>query len=178
MRILLRLKHWQLFLLTWGLPILMNFFTFSNPGLIIKLFPVMMIVFAIGIFGWVWAISTELQTKLPTDVKLNVGQFKILFLIPIVYILGLTIRMSYNFYGGQSGQGDDIGGVIGLIIFLHLLSMVCIFLGLRFAAKTMKSVELGRMAKFGDYAGEFFLIWFSPIGVWVLQPRLNKLTED
>jgi hypothetical protein len=175
MRILLRLKHWELFLLTWGTPIVLNFFTLSNPELSIKLFPVMMIVFTIGIFGWVWAIATELQAKLPADVKLNVGQFKIFFLIPIVYILGLAIWMGYTFYGEPSGQGDNMEGAIGLIIFLHLFSMVCIFLGLRFAAKTLKSVELGRMAKFGDYAGEFFLIWFSPIGVWILQPRLNKL---
>jgi hypothetical protein len=112
------------------------------------------------------------------DVKLNVGRFKILFLIPIVYILCLTAWLGFNFYGGYSGQGNTMGAAVGLIIFLHLFSMVCIILGLRFAAKTMKSVELGRMVKFGDYAGEFFLIWFSPIGVWVLQPRLNKLTED
>jgi len=138
----------------------------------------MMIVLTIGTFGWIWAIATELQSKLPADVKLNVGQFKMLFLIPIVYILGITIWLGYNFYAGPSGKGESIGGAaIGLIIFLHLFSMVCIFLGLRFAAKTMKSVELGRMAKFADYAGEFFLIWFSPIGLWILQPKLNKLTE-
>jgi hypothetical protein len=177
MKILLKIKHWQLFLLTWGIPILIDIFTFSDPGLLIKLFPVMMVVFTIAVFGWVWAISTELHSKLPVDVKLNVGRFKILFLIPIVYLLGVTIWMGYNFYGEPGKQGDNMGGVVALIIFLHLFSMVCIFLGLRFAAKTMKSVELGRMAKFGDYAGEFFLIWFSPIGVWILQPRLNKLIE-
>jgi len=155
----------------------MNFFTFTNPGLILKLFPVTMIVFAIGIFGWIWAISTELQAKLPTDVKLNVRRFKILFLIPTLYIFGLAVWMGYNIYGGVIEEIDNIRGVIGLIIFLHLFSMVCIFLGLQFAAKTMKSVELGRLAKFEEYAGEFFLIWLSPIGVWFLQPRLNKLTE-
>jgi hypothetical protein len=155
----------------------MNFFTFSNPGLMIRFFPVMMLVFTVGIFGWVWAIATQLQPKLPTDVKLNVGRFKVLFFIPIVYILGVTIWMGYNFYGGQSGRVGSMGGIIGLIIFLHLFSMVCIFLGIRFAAKTMRSVELGRMARFGDYIGEFFLIWFSPVGVWILQPRLNKLME-
>jgi hypothetical protein len=34
------------------------------------------------------------------------------------------------------------------------------------------------LAKFSDYSGEFFLIWFSPIGYWILQPRLNKLTDE
>jgi len=178
MRILLKLKHWQLFLLTWGMPIIINIFTFSDPGLLINLFPVVMIVFTIGTFGWIWAISTELHLKRPTGVELNVRRFKILFLIPVIYILGLTFWMGYISYSGSSGQGDSMGGIIGIIIILHLFSMFCIFWGLRFAAKTMKSVELGRMAKFEDYAGEFFLIWLSPIGVWILQPRLNKLIED
>ena len=177
MRILLRLKHWQLFLFTWGIPLLLNFFSFWNPGIIIILFPFIMIVFTMGIFGWAWAISTELHSKLPTGVYLNVRRFKILFLIPIVYIFLMSIWTGYNFYGEVNGHVDSIVMVLGLFILLPLFSMICVFLGLRFAAKTMKSVELGRMAKFGDNAAEFFLLWFSPIGVWILQPRLNILTE-
>lgn len=178
MKFFLKLQHWQLFILTWGLPIILNVLTFFNTGLpVIAVFPIMMIFFCFGVFGWIWAISTELHKKLPTDVKLNVGRFKIFFLIPMFYILGITLLMSSSLFGASIGQGETIAAAIGVIIVLHLFSMVCIFLGLRFAAKTMKSLELGRMAKFGDYAGEFFLIWFSPIGVWVLQPRLNKLAE-
>jgi len=65
MRFLLRLKHWQLFVITWGIPIAINIVTFSDPVLMVKLFPVMMLVFIIGIFGWIWAISTQLHKKLP-----------------------------------------------------------------------------------------------------------------
>ena len=80
----------------------------------------------------------------------------------------------------MNGSGDSSAmAVAGIaIVVLHLSSMVFIIMGLRFAAKTMKSVELGRTAKFGDYVGEFFLIWFSIIGYWVLQPRLNRLIEE
>src|SRR5258708_4456376 len=103
MRLLLRLKHWQLFLLTWGLPMLLNFLTFSNPVLVFKLFPIMTLVFVIVNFGWVWAIATVLQTKLSSAVKLKVGQFKILFLIPMVYILLLTVWIGNKIYSGPSG---------------------------------------------------------------------------
>jgi hypothetical protein len=102
----------------------------------------------------------------------------------MVYMIGILVFMTFQFFEGhetfegQSGSGESIGlTVLPVIIILHLLSMVCIFLGLRFAAKTMKSVEIGRLARFSDYAGEFFLIWFSPIGVWFLQPRLNKIVQ-
>ena len=176
MKVLLRLKHWQIFLITWGLPILLNIFTFSQPELEFQMFPVMMLFFIIGTFGWVWAIATELNNKLPPDVKLNSEKFKVFFLFPIVYILGLIIYMAIP----SSNSGDNAGMIItGIsIVVLHLLSMLCIFMGLRFAAKTMKSVELGRMAKLADYAGEFFLIWFTFIGYWILQPRLNKLIKE
>jgi len=56
--------------------------------------------------------------------------------------------------------------------------MFCIFYCLYFVAKALKSVELQREVTFNDYAGEFFLFWFSPIGVWVLQPRINKLFDN
>lgn len=146
--------------------------------LMVKLFPVMMIVFIVGIFGWIWAISTQLHKKLPMEANLNIKGFKIIFSVPIVYMLALTVWMAYRFYFRFPEESANIGSVIVIVAIIHFASMVCILLGLRFAAQTLRSVELGRLAKFSDYATEFFLIWFSPIGFWILQPRLNKLIEE
>ena len=176
MDILLRLKHWQLFALTWGSGILLNVLTVSDPMLMFKFFPLVMILFTIGTFGWIWAIATGLHQKLPPNIKLNVRQFKVIFAIPIIYILLLCIGLSFLFFGGNRDLLGEMGGLTAIIILLHLLSMGCIFYGIRFAAKTLRAVELGRPVKFGDYAGEFFLIWFSIIGYWILQPRINKLS--
>ena len=176
MDILLRLKHWQLFALTWGSGILLNILTISDPMLMVKLFPLVMILFTIGTFGWIWAIATGLHQMLPPNSRLNISRFKIFFAIPILYILLLCMGMSFIFFGGNQDLLSEMGGLTAVIILLHLLSMVCIFYGIRFAAKTLKTVELGRPVSFGDYAGEFFLIWFSIIGYWILQPRINKLS--
>jgi hypothetical protein len=46
-----------------------------------------------------------------------------------------------------------------------------------FAAKTLKTIELGRLAKINEYAVEAFLIWMVPLGVWFIQPRLNELAD-
>ena len=178
MRLLLRLKHWQLFLITWGIPLLINIYTFSRPELGVKLFPVILLVFTVGIFGWIWAISTQLHKKLPEDVDLDIRIFKVVFSIPIVYMLALTLWTSYEFYFLYPDNTSNVAPMIGVIASMHFLSMICILLGLRFAAQTMRSVELGRLAKFSEYAIEFFLIWFSPVGFWILQPRLNKLSEQ
>jgi hydrogenase maturation factor len=33
----------------------------------------------------------------------------------------------------------------------------------------------GRTVSFYDYAGPFFLWWFFPLGIWFVQPRINRL---
>jgi hypothetical protein len=179
MKFLLKLKHWQLFLLTWGAPLMMNIYSFSDPSSIIRFFPFMMILFTLGMFGWIWAIATEMHKRLPSGVFLNIGVFKALFLIPMIYMLGIVSVMGFIFSVGPNNwdKPENIGVIVALTVVLHFFSIVCIFIGLRFAAKAMKSVELGRMARFSDYSGEFFLIWFSPVGIWILQPRLNDLIK-
>ena len=112
--------------------------------------------------------------------KMKIGRFKIFFLIPTIYILFISFFMAVIFMGMSSGKPSDgmMFGMMGIIIPLHFFSMFCIFHTLYFSAKTLKSVEMQRIATFSDYAGEFFLLWFFPIGIWVIQPRLNKLIEE
>ena len=71
-----------------------------------------------------------------------------------------------------------LGGIIALIIPLHLFAMFCIFYAMYFVAKTIKTVELQREVQFSDFVGEFFLIWFYAIGIWILQPKINKMMEE
>lgn len=62
-----------------------------------------------------------------------------------------------------------------LAIVLNLfLSMIATIIK---AAKTIKTVELQKKVTFSDFAGEFFLLWFSPIGIWILQPKINKFAS-
>lgn len=69
------------------------------------------------------------------------------------------------------------GGKVGLIVLLHLLSMFSLFYCLNFCAKTLKAIELKRSVTFSDYASEFFLIWFFVIGIWILQPKINEISQ-
>ena len=68
--------------------------------------------------------------------------------------------------------------VIGIILSLHLVAMICIFYCFYFAAKIIKTVELQKEVGFKDFVGEFFLTWYFPIGVWFLQPKINKMIEE
>jgi hypothetical protein len=176
MKLLLKLKHWQLFSLTWKVPILITVFTINDVELSLKLFPLMMLFFAVGTFVWIWAIGTELQKEVPPGVQLKSTKFKILFIMPIVYFAFVLVGLSTLLFRSFAGTGSTLSVFEIAFIFIQLFSMLCILYGIRFAAKTIKTIEMGRKAKFGDYAGEFFLIWFSILGYWFLQPRLHSVT--
>jgi hypothetical protein len=68
-----------------------------------------------------------------------------------------------------------IGVGVTALILTHLFSMFCIFHSIYCVAKTVKAAEWGRDVTFNDFIGEFFLCWFFMIGVWILQPKINKI---
>jgi hypothetical protein len=191
----LKAKHWQIFLLTFGIPVIFQivmmvsmisgFVTQKNPDPAImfnymKFFPFMMILFMAIFFGWFWAIAIGLQKKVPENVKMKVRKFKVFFFIPTVYLL---FFLSFFFFSVNTLFSNPepniglVGALFVIIIPIHLFAMFCIFYMLYFAAKTIKTVELQREVKFSDFIGEFFLIWFYPIGIWIIQPKINKMIE-
>jgi uncharacterized membrane protein len=141
-----------------------------------------MFLFMAFYFGWFWSVAIGLQKKLPENVTMKVKKFKVFFFIPMVYIFCIIIFMSFTISGLMNGGGEPnvgfLGGIFAIIVPLHLFSMFCIFYTLYFVAKTFKTVELQREVKFSDFAGEFFMIWFYPIGIWIIQPKINKMIEE
>jgi hypothetical protein len=208
-QLFLKAKHWQLFLLVFGLPMIGQFFVVGSmiadittgappdPSFMVgyfKFFPIMMVVFMGIFFGWFWAIAIGLQKKIPAHVKMKTSKFKIFFFIPFIYILLISIGFGVmmnglmetteamgeapDSVGVASGPAVMAGAITAIILPLHLFSMFCIFYCLYFVSKTLKTAELQRETTFSDFAGEFFMVWFYPIGIWIVQPRINKLAEN
>ena len=184
MKKLLKAKHWQIFILTIGLPVIIEIILIpfiiigNNPMVILKIMPILMIFFLGGLFGWFWAIAIHLQEKIPDDLKLKVNRFKTFLIIPIIYFVIFFVFLDFIMRGAiENGTGPD-PVVFALIIPFHLFAMFCIFYCLYFVSKTFKTVELQRKVTFSDFAGEFFMICFFPVGIWIIQPKINKMIED
>jgi hypothetical protein len=195
----LKAKHWQLFALMFGIPMVFQFVAMGamiasvadgtppTPAEMLsffKFFPVLMIVLSATFFGWFWSIAIGLQDKVPAHVKMKTRKFKIFFFVPIIYLplfsLGMVTVMSAVVGMAETGGQPNIGlmGSIMAIIFpLHFFTMFCMFYTLYFVAKTFKTVELQRETAFSDFVGEFFMLWFYPIGIWIIQPKVNKMVE-
>ena len=166
MKFILRLKHWQLFLLTIGLPILANIFGVSGHGQTDIIIGSMTVS---GVFGWIWSIANELHTKLPD------GKRFMLWIFRISFFIALTILIWVFWVTENNTMTDNELSIILLCVPIYLGLMIFVVL---FTAKTLKTVELGRPTNINEYGVEAFLIWMIPIGVWFIQPRLNQLTDD
>lgn len=179
---LLTLKHWQLFGLLMGLPMLFQFiaigsiFSSNDPTAMFSFSPIMMILFVGLFFGWFYALGTNLHKKLPETATMNLTKFKIFLFLPVVYMLFTSVSM-FDIFSNISLGEQPTPAIFAVIVPLHLFSMLCIFYCLYFNAKALKTVEWQRPTTFNDFAAEFFLICFFPIGVWIIQPRLNKLFD-
>jgi len=180
--IFLKLKHWQLFGLLVGLPMILQIFmmvtifTTKQSSSALMLLPVIMIISMTVFFGWFYSVGTNLHNKLPESVKMNITLFKTFLFLPVAYIcFFVSVILTTMFDGSNGGLNPTY---FGIIIPLHFFMMFCMFYLLYFISSTLKAVELGRQVSFNDYAGEFFLIWFFPIGIWFIQPRINELFRD
>lgn len=190
----LKAKHWQLFALMFGFPLMFQIIIMgvtiakiesgrSSDSMLfsMQIFPVIMIIYMALFFGWFWSIAIGLQKKYPSGIKMKVKKFKIFFLIPLIYMTIISILIGLAFMGAESDMISGhraIGSMVGVIVPFHFLSMFCMFYILYFVSKTIKTVELQREVSFSDFAGEFFLLWFYPIGIWIIQPRINKIIRE
>jgi hypothetical protein len=178
----LKAKHWQIFILMIGVPILFQVFAIiyliisKDSILTFSIFPIFMLLFMSVFFGWFWSIGVGLNKFLPQESNLNITKFKIFLLIPFFYVIFLMFSMlSFGVFSDSPPSNGMFGISFAIIIPLHLFSMFCMFYIMYFCSKTIKSIELKREAIFSDYVGEFFLLWFYMIGIWILQPKINKI---
>ncbi len=198
MELIHKWKHWQLFILMFAVPIIGNFIFLSagisaaiengDPSTVFEIFsflPMIMLIPMVIMFAWQWSIGVGLQKYLPANVKLPVGRFKFFLIFPAVYIFFFVILIVFLFSSFQEAamsnqppemeQLSTIMSYFVIIFLLHLFAMFCMFYCFYFCAKTYKSVLLQREATSSDYMGEFFLMWFNIIGVWIIQPKINEL---
>jgi len=162
MEIFLKLKHWQVFLI-WVLgAIQLSIFMKSNFWFI---------SFAIHfglVFLWIYSIGKILNRDNPELIK----QMNIWW---ILYMLSL-IPFVHNFRNIHMEPYDQINSWImvptGIIGFIAITKIVI------YSAKTIKRAEFNKEHKTEDLVSEILLIYLLTIGIWILQPRLNKIMSE
>ena len=194
---ILKAKHWQLFFLLVGVPI----GSFLTIGVLIssiikgghppapddffkiigvaKFLPLVIVGVASLVFSWFWSVANGLQKTAPASVSMKTIKFRIFSIVPLLYVSAVCVFM---FIALSKVKPQDLPQIpmewIGIAMFiLNIVSTFGIFYTMYFAAKTLKTVELQREVSFRDFVSEFFMFWFFPIGIWILQPRINDIIE-
>lgn len=163
MKTILQLKHWQIFL------ILLLSMLVGNTT--IEEYPT--VNDALGVIGATLfftiliAYGHYLYDYLPRNIELNYNLFIIngfLTIATLIAVTTLTESYEVSFTGIYALPGFYI-----CYAFLHTIA---------FPVKILKSIELNRKAKLGEYIGLFFGIIFWPFCIWFIQPRVNRIARE
>ncbi len=186
-RLFLKAKHWQLFLLLFVIPFLLNIafvirmvlsFQMGEPNQLNILFrniwpAYMLILIAMGaLYAWFWSIAIGLKDKIPPSVKLKTKWFRIALFFTILYFIFYMAFFNYVL-----SRGFQYFQYFNFILPIHFIALFCLLYLIYFVAKTFKTIELQREVRFSDFIAEFFLFWFNFVGVWILQPKINQIAE-
>lgn len=168
MDFILRLKAWQMFLIVIGpafiFPPFMNDLLVSAFGLIIWLF----------IFFWVYSIGVKMNLLVPMEFRPRISRFKMYYMVSAI-LQGVMLLWSFFIKNPLVHTTYEIV-LQCLLIAVGLYFALSIFM---FAARMLKMAILQHHVDKSDAMLEFFCIWIFPIGIWVIQPQINRLmTQD
>lgn len=198
---ILKAEHWQLFLVGIVIPFVLQIVLFRDifqgieefayimesggdisPRLELPrslIFVPIILLLAVGVqIAWLWSVAIGLEKKLPEGMYHGSNTlFKISLFAPTMTFL-YAIYLIYDVMNSaMTGMIPNIGGFF-LLFPLSFFSIFGMFYVVYFAAKRIKTVELQAIPRFEDWIGEFFMIAFFPIGVWILQPKINELYDN
>ena len=191
----LKAKHWQIFLGYAGIFLLTMILLFSSIFSIILsvdrisegpenfLFPfwifLPMVLLMVYDLLYHWNVGGKLHSLIPKP-----GKFKISYLywslaFPVIFIFLIFVGVAIFAITITPEIDNPRPFLTGMIILipLQLLAMLCQFYRIYFMARAVKSVELGRLARFDECIVECILFWFWIVGIWIIQPRINELYD-
>lgn len=151
MDLLLKMKHWQIFMLLLLAAIASDLSWTGH-----ELLTLMINVLGVTVYYvWYFAVGLELSEQVPKKVGLPKTFFIINGFVVVLSFLALV-----GFFDGQYQST----GLLGFLWVAYLLYAICQFH--LYPGKALKSVEMNKEARIGDYFGYFLLMIFWPIGIW------------
>lgn len=168
MKFFLKLKAWQLFLLNFGLPA--GLLWPKDIPFVLGLFATLVIVAVL--IGWLWTVGTQLNKKVPEKIRMKSGLFR----FSLIYI-SIYIPCGFVFFA-LTETGSPASSTVAIILPFQFFAMFCWFYGCYFVSKNFAMAERKQETIFPDFARLFFLLLLYPMGLWSIQPRVNRMFEN
>ncbi len=176
----LKLKHWQVFLVTvigfilfpfillydilhqLSVPNGTNINTISLPFFI---YSIHYTIFIYYFLLWNLIVNLNKLAKIKNQFLLNLLFFTPLILI--LFILNILTKLNLPF----------IIFTISLFLSLFVILLTtgyCVY----YTAKKINLIYRKKQINFSDYFLDAILLFLFPIGVWLIQPKINKIFKD
>jgi hypothetical protein len=161
------MKAWMIFSFMTLLYLIsiLSFFLHSN----FELFYIILLIEITFITGWFYSLAKFYYSRIPRFKGLKLMLLKIGLLVAYLYTLSMAILSLIDY--------SMVSKVIFYLLPIHFYSMFSMFYCIYFISKSSVSFALGTEATFEQFIKTFFLLWFFPIGVWFIQPQVNKLVR-
>jgi hypothetical protein len=166
MDIVFKAKHWQIF----GTFIFLCLFDWVLKDIDPLIGAFSYIVFISITLGWILLLGYGLARR---QNKLDSINFKTFMTTGILLIIvdSLAKLLSVT----QIIESRTIGVAMMLVLAVYaLISLAIIYV---YPAKMLKQLETNRDIDINDYFGDIIRLLFFPIGIWAIQPRINKLID-
>lgn len=176
----LKAKAWQIFLLTVVAPFciqsgLVVFFVSNiekNPALVFKAMAFFTLVFMALLFLWIWSLGIGLNKLIPEEIRPEVKLFK------LAIICSATNTILFHVYFVLFATNEVNDDYMTAMLFLYIFSICCFFYALYFVSKSLVISEQQKSTRVSLFSGNLFLFLFFPLGIWVIQPRINKIYAE
>lgn len=170
MKKLLRLKHWQVFMIfglsyTTSIAFWNSHFSIGNISSL-EISVIFGIVSLIFFFLWILALGLFVNSISENPYRFRKGLLIFSVLCSMTGYVELNLqRLAF--------EGVDIPVWFSLLMApLTAFGIIYTFYNV---PKSLKSIELDRKVRFKECIVDTILLFAFPIGVWFIQPRINRL---
>ena len=167
MKILLKLKHWEIFI------VLICFNVLGLKGDIdigfitpIDLSAIFSVSYIVLMFSIIINMGLNLNRISENPYRLNPTLLTISIIVCILGYSEMNISRLYI---------DSYSLPIAFNTIIVILMMFGLWYIFHTVPKSLKSMELGRESVFKEYVVYSLLLFALPIGIWVIQPKINKI---
>lgn len=161
---LLRLRHWHIFVYLLIVP---AFFPDGDNQMYYQIVWGLLFVF------WIIKVDEQLYFRLPRGVNLNFNFLVINIFISATYLI--IIFLTVGGYNITDENYEDYGWKVWIYLPMHLYCFFSFFYAIRFTSKAIASIENNKNVDIAYYGTYMAGLFFFPIGIWWIQPKINKI---
>jgi hypothetical protein len=167
----LRAKHWQIFLLVFGVCFIGQVVLVTGAHSAEELGRASLMRLGLGValtmLGfvlWFWSTGTFLCSLVRPDLRPRLAFFRAAIICPVVFAFAVP-----SFFMSPEPW------LFAVMMATQLFALVCLIYDVHFVAKSLALVLTGEPKSLSDFGGTFVLLWLFPIGIWIIQPKINQL---